>query len=146
MATVIVQMLTGRLQPIGVEAAPAEGLTPYGFFMARPYGQPANQPVIMSFIAFKPSDGAKFRESFERKHGPRGRDLIDSLGKGSYKSTTEKNSQITVIRINYILVRSYSFSVARRNIKFPIGFPRVHTPSSYRMRRRVFSTFTTSQQ
>lgn len=94
------QMLTGRLQLIGVETAPAEGLTPYGFFMARPYGQPANQPV-MNFIAFKPSDGAKFRESFEKKHGPRGRDLIDSLGSGSYKPTTEKNTQIAV-SYNYI--------------------------------------------
>ncbi|XP_026806327.1 uncharacterized protein LOC113549296 [Rhopalosiphum maidis] len=67
------------------EAAPAEGLTPFGFLMARAYGQPAVSPV-MRHIAFKPSDGAKFRESFEKKHGPRGRDLIDSLGRGSYKT------------------------------------------------------------
>lgn len=69
----------------GTEAAPAEGLTPFGFLMARAYGQPAVNPV-MRHIAFKPSDGAKFRESFEKKHGPRGRDLIDSLGRGSYKN------------------------------------------------------------
>lgn len=69
----------------GTDAVPAEGLTPFGFFMARAYGQPAVNP-IMRHIAFKPSDGAKFRKSFEEKHGPRGRDLIDSLGKGSYRT------------------------------------------------------------
>ncbi|XP_060877719.1 uncharacterized protein LOC132950331 [Metopolophium dirhodum] len=69
----------------GTEAVPAEGLTPFGFLMARAYGQPAVNP-IMRHIAFKPSDGAKFRKSFEEKHGPRGRDLIDSLGRGSYKT------------------------------------------------------------
>ncbi|KAL5239966.1 hypothetical protein ACI65C_007376 [Semiaphis heraclei] len=67
------------------EAVPAEGLTPFGFLMARAYGQPAVHPVMRN-IVFKPSDGAKFREAFEKKHGPRGRDLIDSLGRGSYKT------------------------------------------------------------
>ncbi|KAL4113582.1 hypothetical protein QTP88_017189 [Uroleucon formosanum] len=69
----------------GTDAVPAEGLTPFGFLMARAYGQPAVNP-IMRHITFKPSDGAKFRKSFEKKHGPRGRDLIDSLGRGSYRT------------------------------------------------------------
>lgn len=69
----------------GTEAVPAEGLTPFGFLMARAYGQPAVNPVMQN-IVFKPSDGAKFREAFEKKHGPRGRDLIDSLGRGSYRT------------------------------------------------------------
>lgn len=80
----------------GAVAAPAEGLTPFGFFMARGYGEPAVHPA-MRFIAFKPSDGAKFRESFEKKHGPKGRDLIDSLGKGSYKTAAAgQNGEVVV--------------------------------------------------
>lgn len=59
--------------------------------MARAYGEPAVHPV-MRLIAFKPGDGAKFRETFEKKHGPKGRDLIDSLGRGSYK-TAAKDSE-----------------------------------------------------
>jgi len=83
MQTAAVAMM--MMSQSGTKAVPAEGLTPFGFLMARAYGQPAVHPV-MRHIAFKPSDGAKFRESFEKKHGPRGRDLIDSLGRGSYKN------------------------------------------------------------
>ncbi|XP_050423224.1 uncharacterized protein LOC126835003 [Adelges cooleyi] len=68
---------------------PGEGLTPFGFLMAKPFGQPSDH-AVMRHISFKPNDGAKFRESFEKKHGPRGRDLIDSLGTGSYKTNTQK--------------------------------------------------------
>lgn len=86
----------GRVRTLGgADAAPTEGLTPFGFLMARAYGEPAEHPV-MRFIAFKPSDGAKFRETFEKKHGPRGRDLIDSLGRGSYKMSTDQNKEIEV--------------------------------------------------
>lgn len=86
----------GQVRPSsGAEAAPAEGLTPFGFLMARAYGEPAEHPV-MRHIAFKPSDGAKFRESFEKKHGPRGRDLIDSLGRGSYKMSADRDSAYEV--------------------------------------------------
>lgn len=77
-------MTSGQMLKLlrGAEAAPSEGLTPYSFFMARAYGEPVEHP-IMQYIAFKPNDGAKFRETFEKKHGPRGRDLIESLGRGS---------------------------------------------------------------
>lgn len=34
-------------------------------------------------ISFSPDDGKKFRRSFEQKYGPKGKDLIESLGHGS---------------------------------------------------------------
>ncbi|CAH1721796.1 unnamed protein product [Aphis gossypii] len=50
----------------GTEAAPAEGLTPFGFLMARAYGQPAVNPV-MRHIAFKPSDGCQISRIVRKK-------------------------------------------------------------------------------
>ncbi|XP_050539792.1 uncharacterized protein LOC126904641 [Daktulosphaira vitifoliae] len=73
---------------------PAEGLTPFKFFMARAMGQ-SNEHSIMKIISFKPDDGAKFRQIFEKKHGPKGRDLIESLGKGITKGDTEKDDVIS---------------------------------------------------
>lgn len=84
------------------EAAPAEGLTPYSFFMARAYGEPAEHPV-MRFISFKPNDGAKFREMFEKKHGPRGRDLIDSLGRGSYQTATPTTTKAADLKSKIVV-------------------------------------------
>lgn len=90
------------------EATPAEGLTPFRFFMARAYGQP-EEHTVMRFIRFKPSDGAKFRETFEQKHGPRGRDLIESLGQGSYiklsATVTDDPPRNTKIQVSPVGVR-----------------------------------------
>ncbi|XP_025421639.1 uncharacterized protein LOC112691564 isoform X2 [Sipha flava] len=97
LSAVVLVVLAGLSQPrIGTDAAPSEGLTPFGFLMARAYGEPAEHQV-MRFIAFKPSDGAKFRETFEKKHGPRGRDLIDSLGRGLYRTPTDQDPGAPVI-------------------------------------------------
>ncbi|VVC32536.1 Hypothetical protein CINCED_3A020803 [Cinara cedri] len=82
------------------EASAAEGLTPFRFLMARAYGE-SDDHTVMRFIRFKPSDGAKFRETFEKKHGPRGRDLIESLGQGSYnkKAVTTKPKDLPDVGI-----------------------------------------------
>jgi hypothetical protein len=97
LSAVVLVVLAGLSQPrIGTDAAPSEGLTPFGFLMARAYGEPAEHQV-MRFIAFKPSDGAKFRETFEKKHGPRGRDLIDSLGRGLYRTPTDQDPGAPVV-------------------------------------------------
>lgn len=103
----------------GTDAIPAEGLTPFGFLMARAYGQPAVNP-IMRHIAFKPSDGAKFRKSFEEKHGPRGRDLIDSLGRGSYR-TGEATAVNRLQNAADIEVRAYMIIVTYLHCVYDVG-------------------------
>lgn len=80
--------------------------------MGRDFGQP-EEHIVMRYVRFKPSDGAKFRETFEKKHGPRGRDLIESLGQGSYnskaapaeKSNDPQNTEIPVsLDLKYIFL------------------------------------------
>lgn len=121
-AAVVLVALAGLLQPRScVDAAPSEGLTPFGFLMARAYGEPAEHQV-MRFIAFKPNDGAKFRETFEKKHGPRGRDLIDSLGRGSYRTPADQDPGAVAVSHFTVHFRQRSTAMAR------FGFQSVRVP------------------
>lgn len=119
-AAVIVGLLSLQLMHHGAECAPAEGLTPFGFLMGRSNDQPAEHPV-MRFIAFKPSDGAKFRASFEKKHGPRGRDLIDSLGRGSYKTAADQKEELAVRILSLMFIPRAGLLLLKSLIKkYPV--------------------------
>lgn len=54
----------------------AEGVNLFDFLMSATAEQPQN-------MTFSPDDGKKFRKTFERKYGPHGIHLIESMGQGS---------------------------------------------------------------
>lgn len=54
----------------------AEGITAFTFFMG-----PGSHSEVQK-ISFRPEDGLLFREKYEKKYGPKGKDLIERFGLG----------------------------------------------------------------
>lgn len=67
------------------------GLSPVDFFLGN--GENLNKKIP---ISFRPDDGAKLREKFERKYGPRGERLVASFGgtsENDFEALTDFNNK-----------------------------------------------------
>lgn len=69
-------------------------------------------------ISFSPDDGKKFRRSFEQRYGPRGKLLIESMGRGTTTSVPSIVSPLTKQFILNYYLRSWTPIVKSIYIKY----------------------------